>query len=291
MNFFDLHADTPLILDSNNAKSSVIDLRSHPFEEYKQVMAIFLRETEQTPTSVYNRRLNLLEAYLKNCDFPLLKQGINHPCGALLAVENAGFLVEDIEFIYRLKDNGVSLLSLTWNSDNLLASGSNGNDGITKKGKEVIKLMNELGIALDISHLSHKAAMEGIWLADKVLASHSAIFSLNPHNRNIKDEALIALKQKQGIVGLCLYPLFLGDENVSEKIICSVEHLLNLGLENNIAIGTDFDGAAMAPSMSKTADIPSLYNAFCNYGFKKSITEAIFYKNAIAFFGKMCENK
>ena len=291
MNFFDLHADTPLVLDSNNPKSSVVDLSSHPFQEYKQVMAIFLNEDLVNPVDAYNRRMKLIKSHLKDCNFPFLNQEFKSSCGALLSVENAGFLANDIEFLLKLKDDGISFLSLTWNNDNLLASGANGDGGITQKGKDVIKFMNEIGIALDISHLSHKAAMEGICLADRVLASHSAIFTLNPHSRNIKDETLLSLKQKNGIIGLCLYPLFLGGDDVAERLADSAEYLVNLGLENNIAIGTDFDGADMAFSVSKTDHISSVFNTFCRRGFEKSTVEAIFYENAIAFFNKICENK
>jgi membrane dipeptidase len=291
MNFFDLHADVPLVLDSEKPQASAVDLVSYPFEKYNQVMAIFLNENIKNPFNIFKRRLNLTKEYLNKYQFPILKQNINSLSGAILSVENAGFLADDINLLYNLKSDGISFLSLTWNSDNLLASGANGDGGISSKGKEVIKLMNELGLALDISHLSHKSAMEGVMLADRVLASHSALYSLNAHNRNIKDDVLLALKQKNGIIGLCLYPPFLGGGNVISQLLNSVEYLFLLGMEKNIAIGTDFDGADMAVNLSKTAHIPNLFDAFCSYGLKKSVVEDIFYKNAIAFFSKICENK
>lgn len=291
MNFFDLHADVPIILDSDKFYSSVVDLCKYPFEKYIQVMAIFLRENEKNLFDLYKHRSKITKAYLKKCDFPLIEQNVTKSSGALLSVENAGFLAEDINYLYKLKDDGVKFLSLTWNSDNMLASGANGNGGITSLGKDVINLMNELDIALDVSHLSHKATIEGIELANKVLASHSVPFILNSHNRNIKYEALLALKQKNGIVGICFYPLFLGGDDVTKRLIEAVEYLISLGMENNIAIGTDFDGADMTENLSKTAHIPSLFNAFCSFGLKKSMVNKIFYQNAIAFFSEMCENK
>lgn len=290
MNYFDLHADTPIVLDSNNHKSSVVDVVNHPFEKYNQVMAVFLRDSDDNPFESYNRRLALINSDLSGKNFPFIKKNISS-AGAILSVENAGFLAEDINRIYKLKEDGVRMLSLTWNGDNLLASGADGEGGITTLGRDVIKEMNQLGIALDISHLSHKAALEGIELADKVLASHSVPYALNPHKRNIKDTTLLMLKEKQGIIGLCFYPLFLGSDDVFKAILSSAEHLISLGLENNIAFGSDFDGADMAVSLSKTAHIKDLFNAFCSRGFKKSTVESFFYENAIAFFNKMCENK
>ena len=291
MNFFDLHADTPLILDENNRDSSVVDIVNHPFEKYNQVMAVFLRDDDKNAFESYNRRVLLLKQYLAECKFPLISNPPIKSSGALLSVENAGFLADDINRIYTLKNDGVVMLSLTWNGDNALASGANGEGGITSLGKEVIMEMNCLGMALDISHLSHKAALQGIELADKVLASHSAIYSLNPHQRNLKDEKILALKQKRGIIGLCFYPVFLGGKDVLERLCAFAEYFISMGLENNIAFGSDFDGAKMSPSLSQTAHIPKLFNAFCSSGFKKSSINKIFYENAIAFFTKMCENK
>ncbi len=291
MNFFDLHADTPLVLDESSPECSVVDLVNFSFEVYNQVMAVFVREDDKNPFESYNRRVGLIKKYLKNNNFPLALCPIENSSGAILSVENAAFLAEDISRIYTLKKDGVIMLSLTWNSDNLLASGANGDGGITPLGREVIKQMNSLGMVLDISHLSHKAALEGIELADRVMASHSGIYALNPHQRNLKTEALLKLKEKQGIVGICFYPLFLGTDDVFKSIIYSAEFLISLGMENNIAFGSDFDGADMSPLLSKTAHIPELLRAFCSVGFKKSTIHKIFYENAIAFFSKICENK
>lgn len=291
MNFFDLHADTPLILDEKTLNSSVVELKNHPFDAYKQVMAIFIRDGDKSPFESYNRRVSLIKSHLKNCSFPLLKKSVTNSSGAFLTVENASFLAEDINRIYTLKNDGVVALSLTWNGDNPLASGANGEGGIAPLGREVINKMNSLGLALDISHLSHKSAMEGIELANKVFASHSAIYSLNPHPRNLKDEVILALKQKQGIIGLCFYPLFLGGNNVFKRLCDSLEYLLSLGMEENIALGSDFDGAEMSFELSKTTHIPNFFNEVCSRGLKKSTVNKIFYENAIAFFSKICENK
>lgn len=291
MNFFDLHADTPLVLDEKSSNSSVVDLINHPFDVYKQIMAVFIRDGDNAPFESYNRRISLIKNHLKNCGFPLFEKSLLNSSGALISVENAGFLAEDIGRISTLKKDGVVALSLTWNDDNPLASGANGNGGITPLGREVIKEMNSLGMALDISHLSHKSAMEGIELADKVFASHSGIYHLNPHQRNLKTSTLLALKQKQGIVGLCFYPIFLGGNNVVEHLFDSAEYLISLGMEESIALGSDFDGAEMSSCLSKTAHIPNLFNEFCSRGLKKSTVNKIFYENAIAFFSKMCENK
>ena len=56
MNFFDLHADTPYILDLKKNANSCVDLINYPFEYYNQVMTIFLRDNDVFNS--YNRRVN-----------------------------------------------------------------------------------------------------------------------------------------------------------------------------------------------------------------------------------------
>ena len=85
MNFFDLHADTPFVLDVNNPNSSVVDLVNYPFEKYNQVMAIFLKDNEQNPFEVYNRRVDIIKKYLKKQKFPILNKDMSSS-GALLSV-------------------------------------------------------------------------------------------------------------------------------------------------------------------------------------------------------------
>lgn len=282
MNLFDLHADTPLFLGTNNAENSVVDMVNHPFENYIQTFAVFIREEDKNGYLTFEKRLKDIRRFAAGNKIPIIGKKMQN--GILISVENAGFLAEDINLIYNLYKSSVKMVSLCWNNDNALASGAYGSGGITPLGKKVIGLMNNLGIALDISHLSHKAAQEGIDLANKVLATHSCAFDLHPHPRNIKRETLLKLKQKGGIVGICFYPEFLGGNNVAQCIKAQIEYLLSLGMQKNISIGTDFDGADMAPELQKTAQIYDLYKYLLNEGFEKPLLEQIFYKNAIDFF-------
>lgn len=291
MNLFDLHADTPMFIENGALKNSSVDLINHPFKTYIQTMAVFIRSSDKAPFDSYLKGVKNIKEFSAKNKIPLIKKSDFSKSGVLISVENAGFLGEDIDRIHHLSSDGVKMLSLTWNEDNSLASGANGNGGISKKGYEVIKKLNSLKIALDVSHLSHKSTLEGIEAADFVLASHSDFYSINPHKRNIKDEALLALKEKNGIIGICFYPEFLGSQNVVLKIKEHIEYLISLGMEDNIALGSDFDGAEMSEKLSTTKDVLSLYNKLLNLGLKKTLLDKIFYENAIAFFSKICENK
>ena len=72
-----------------------------------------------------------------------------------------------------------------------------------------------------------------------------------------------------------------------ESIVNSAKYLLDLGMENNIAIGSDFDGADMSVNLCKTAHVSNLYTFFCNSGLKKSTVDKIFYKNAYNYIANL----
>ena len=113
-----------------------------------------------------------------------------------MSVENGGFLAENPDFLNTIYNDGVRILSLSWNGKNQLAYGSDFNGSLTKKGKDVIKRMNELGMVLDVSHLSHKSSVMAISEADRVIATHSCCDSIFHHKRNLRDEELNLIKQK-----------------------------------------------------------------------------------------------
>lgn len=291
MNFFDLHADTPLVLAKHPDRNPAVALTGHGFEAYTQVLAVFLDDACETPVETYRARVRLLRRYLAKNRAALAMPGQPAENRVVLSVENAGFLSGREEMLSELQQDGVRLISLSWNGDNSLAGGCGGNRGLTAAGREVIRRMNDCGMALDVSHLSRKATLEAIDAARLVLASHSCCDAVFPHPRNLTDEALIALCKKGGVIGLCFYPAFLGDGSVFQNLKAQITHLLSLGLEDHIAFGSDFDGAEMADELSETRDVPALYRYLADAGLKKTLLDKIFYQNALAFFDKMCDNK
>ena len=290
MYFFDFHADTPLVLSSDNGALSAVDLINPPFERYIQTFALFFRDGDKNTFETYKIRLNAVKQFCGKNNIPILTKIGSVKKGVILSVENGSFFAENPDFLNTIYNDGVRILSLSWNGKNNLASGADFNGGLTKKGKELIGKMNALNMAVDISHLSKKSSFEALDISKTVIATHSCCEKIFKHKRNLSDEELKKIKQKNGLIGLCFYPEFLGSDNVADRLIANVYHLLELGMENNIAFGSDFDGAKMAPELAKTAHIPWLYNQFLKAGLKKSLVEAIFYKNALAFFSKICEN-
>lgn len=286
MTFIDLHTDTPLKIYREQKIDA--DFTKQDFDFYLQNMAIWLRDNDPQPQKTYDDTLKAFNEYSVKKGISIIKDFKGS--GAFLSVENAGFLAEYPEYLEKMRDDGVKIISLSWNGENPLAGGCHSEASLSDNAIEIIRKMNDYGMALDISHLNESSAKKAIEISKFPMATHSNCKSIFNHPRNLSDEILLSLKKKGGIVGVCFYPEFLGGD-VFVKLYENINHLLALGMEKNIAIGSDFDGAEMDSRLSKTKDVKALYSFLINKGFEKSIVDGIFFKNTIAFFRKICKNK
>ena len=125
------------------------------------------------------------------------------------AIENS---IEKLEELYKL---GVRYLGLTWNNSTDWASSAFDETtnpdkvkvaGLSDFGKKVVEKMNELGMIVDVSHLGEKAFWDVVKVTKKpIIASHSSVYKLCPHYRNLKDEQIKAIAQTGGVVFVNFY--------------------------------------------------------------------------------------
>lgn len=210
---------------------------------------------------------------------------------ALLSVEGGNLLEGELSRLDRLYADGVRTLTLTWNGENALAHGAHCPDGGLKPfGREVIGRLNALGMVCDLSHLNRCSFWEALPLCRYPAATHACFDALHPHCRNLTDRQAVGLSQKGGIIGLCFYPDFLGEGNPADRLYEQIVHGLSLGLEDALAIGSDFDGAKMHPELDRLAKLPKLYDALRQRGVKAAILQKIFYENAANFYAKVLTN-
>ncbi len=275
MDFCDLHCDTAYEMyvknqGFRNNNLAVSAKQGECFENWTQTFAIWIKETQENPFLFYKNALNHLK---------------NNLCGKVnpvFAVEGGSVLENDIDRLYQLKQDGISFLTLTWNGENLIAGGAESQKGLTDFGKAVIKEMNRLNITVDLSHLNDKSFFDVIENAERVLATHSNCRSICNNKRNLTDEQIKLIAQKGGIIGLNFYPKFLGN-SFYDDIYRNIYHLCEMGFEDNIAIGSDFDGADVPKEMKSISKIPDLHSELLQKGLKYSLLDKIFYKNANDF--------
>lgn len=166
--------------------------------------------------------------------------------GSLLALEGCDVLEDDKDKIYEMYERGVRLLSLTWNNSNSFSGGIENNDkGLTQIGRELILLCNDMGILVDVSHISEKGFWDIASVSSKpFVATHSNAKSICKNKRNLCDEQLFAIKESGGCVGINFYPPFLNNAGIAntDDIIRHIEYISGLIGTKYVAIGSDFDG-------------------------------------------------
>ncbi len=176
-------------------------------------------------------------------DLEDLKEG---ETGAILTLEGCDAIGDQIANLELLYELGIRSVGLTWNYANLVADGvlEKRNAGLTNFGREVILFLNRQQMWTDLSHASERSFWEALDLADFPITTHSNVYQLCSHVRNLKDEQIVALFRKKGVIGVTFVPFFTSDQSkpTIATLIKHVDYLCSLGGENQIGFGSDFDG-------------------------------------------------
>ncbi len=207
---------------------------------------------------------------------------------AILACEGSELLNCDPKNLDWAHEVGIKSINLSWNHSNFL-TGSHLNEpkrGLNDLGKEFVRRAQELGILMDVSHVSDPGFWDLMEITKKpVLASHSNSRAVCGNTRNITDDMFKAIMRTGGVVGLNFWVKFVGedDEPTMDDIIRHVDHFMELGGEKHVGIGADLDGCArLAGGMKGVQDMPMLWEALSKHGYSDALLEDIFYNNFLA---------
>jgi len=212
------------------------------------------------------------------------KNRYENKISALMSIEGGEVLEGKIDNLQQIYDWRVRALTLTWNYPNELGFSHTGKEGLTSFGKEVVEYANELGILLDISHLSDQGFWDIVELStDPIIASHSNARVICNHTRNLTDEMIGAIAEKGGLIGINLYGLFLSYQGHStiEDIIRHIQHIYQVGGIESIALGSDFDGFVGDAEVSNAAQWGKIIEALGKVKISQTDIDKITYKNAL----------
>lgn len=150
-------------------------------------------------------------------------------CG-LMGAEGGNMIEGSMDNLITLYNRGVRYLGLTWNTSNAIGvsardefeRGKKG--GLTEFGFEVAKTMDSLGMLIDVSHLGETAFWDAVNTSrNPIIASHSAVYTLCPHYRNLTDEQIKAIAKSNGYIGVNFYCKFL-DPSANESTVKSIHN-------------------------------------------------------------------
>ena len=129
-----------------------------------------------------------------------------------MGMENGYPIGRDLDKLDYFYNRGVRYLTLCHFEDNDICDSSTDDknpddNGLSEFGIQVVKRMNELGMIVDVSHISKKSFFDVIQYSKKpVIASHSCIQGVKDHPQNLTDQQLLALKNNGGVVQVNLVP-------------------------------------------------------------------------------------
>ena len=144
----------------------------------------------------------------------------------MIGVEGGHAIENDLLKLEKLYNRGMRYLGVTWNNSNDWATSAKDETkkrdslefiGLSEFGKEVIRKCNDLGIMIDISHAGDQTVKDILQISNKpIIASHSSVYNICPHYRNLKDDQIYAIKKNGGVIFINFYPGYI-DPTFVEK--------------------------------------------------------------------------
>jgi len=309
MNFIDFHCDTAsAMLEQNQPlrKNSLkVDIEKlQKGEALAQFFAMYIDKVKHESSYAYCLEMlqNFKQELVLNSENISLcrthrdlieaqKQG---KIGAFLTIEEGEAIEGDLDKLRFFKQEGISAMTLTWNYENELGypnfEWQYQNRGLKPKGFEVVEAMNELGMLIDVSHLSDAGFEDVITHSTKpIIATHSNARAVTNHSRNLTDEQLKKLADNGGVAGLAFSVNFLVEkESIDplrlakvEDMVRHIKHIRNIAGVEVLALGSDYDGIMNTVEMEDASQMFKLSDGLLKSGFSYDEVEKIFYKNGL----------
>lgn len=229
-------------------------------------------------TEKHNRDIFKISSSYKEIEEAVLKRKI----AAVPTIEGAYSLTEENghELLRQYDDLGVKAIGFTWNYSNALGEGlyrsyadrdgSFSTGGLTELGRKTVKEMNQLGMIIDVSHLA-ETSFWGVIEASElpIIASHSGSFSEFIHERNLKDDQILAIKENDGVIGIVFYTDFISEPGTASiaRIVDHIDYIVNLAGIDHVGLGSDFDGAVMPYDLRDSAGIYKITEELARRGY------------------------
>ena len=303
MKIFDLHCDT--IFECETGKKELykndlqVDLQKmKKGEAFAQCFAIFLdqKSCEEMHVSPYERYRQLygylLKELAKNSSLisqarngkEILENEVEGKISAIVTVEGGEVLEGNLGRLDDLYQDGVRLMTLTWNYENEIGYPHEVGGGLKNFGFETVLRMNELGMVVDVSHLSDEGFWDVIRTTNKpIVASHSCARSICDNSRNLTDEMLHILGDHGGAAGLNFAPSFLRENSLESRVsdlARHAAHMVKKGGEEVLCLGTDFDGIGGNLEIDGPEKMALLWDALKRAGFTERQIELVQWGNA-----------
>jgi membrane dipeptidase len=225
------------------------------------------------------------------------------PVGYILSLEGADSLV-NISYLEKAYKNGLRACGPAHYGPGRYAPGTGMSGGLTPAGRELLREMDGLKMILDVTHLTDEGFKDAISMyKGPVWASHHNCRKLVDHQRQLTDEQIKILLERDAVIGGVLDTWMLTDNWIRgkddpkerginlEMLVDHYDHICQLaGNSLHIAIGSDLDGAygkEQSPyDLGDISDLQKLRKILSHRGYSSEDIENIFYKNWLRFLNR-----
>lgn len=221
---------------------------------------------------------------------------------ALLGMEGGHCIADSLDHLTAFAERGVRYMTLTHNDNTSWADSATDervHGGLTPFGREVVARMNQLGVMVDLSHVSPETMHDALDTTRvPVVFSHSGARAVTDHPRNVPDDVLERVPGNGGVVMANVVPKFVNPARADvdlgrsaampdpvatlEHVLAHLEHLREVVGVEHVGIGADYDGVDETPvGLEDVASYPRLLAALADRGWSRADLEALAHGNAL----------
>ena len=216
---------------------------------------------------------------------------------AVMHMEGAEAIGPDLDALYLFYDMGLRSLGPVWSRPTAFGYGvpfkfpatPDIGPGLTDAGKDLVRLCNELGILIDLSHMNQAGFEDVAKLSTAPLvATHSNVHALCASARNLTDRQLDQIRETGGMVGLNFSTSFLRADGMGlsdtglDVMVRHVDALIERLGEDHVGIGSDFDGCTVPDPIKDVTGVPKLFAALADKGYGEALLDKLAHGNWLA---------
>lgn len=305
----DSHCDTPMFFEQGADFSKRDDKILVDIEKMKEgrldatcMVAYVPQDIETNPTQYADRIFDRIEEIVSTIPekisivrsiTELFNNKKARKKSIILGIENALAIGNDLSLVDHFKERGCAYFTLCHNGDNQVCDSArrskNTWGGVSPFGEELIRKMNQVGVTVDLSHAGEKSFYDAIEISQKpVICSHSNCKSICNHERNLTDDQLRRLAEKDGVCQVNLYEGFVANNPSEADIRKVIEHLNHavriMGVEH-VGLGSDFDGDGKVRGLKDASEMMLFTRQLLKNRYSDKEIEMIWGRNIISRLG------
>ena len=219
----------------------------------------------------------------------------------VIHMEGAEAIGPDLDALYLFHEMGLRSLGPVWSRPTVFGHGvpfkfpgdPDIGPGLTDAGKALIRLCNELGIMIDLSHMN-QAGFEDVarLSAAPLVATHSNVHALSASPRNLTDRQLDQIRDSSGMVGLIFSTSFLREDGMAspdvglDAMVRHIDYLIEKLGEDHVGLGSDFDGCTLPDPIKDVTGVPNLFRALADHGYDTPLLAKLAHGNWLGCLGR-----